>query len=1003
MHASTVEIEKRLQEVLVQLTTVAEERSGAGERMEVKSTEPTGQLGRLLREAISDLSFCREAVVDRVEQLEQLVEQRTKRLDEEIAARENVEDELRASHRHYQTMVEAITDYVVTIHVEGGKQVGATHGPGCVAVTGYTAEEFRQHPYLWIDMVAEEDREFVRHRTARTLSERNAKPFEHRIVTKGGRVRWVRHTPVLQIGNDGELLACDSLIQDVTARKLAELHLQASEEQKSLALQGGDLGTWDWNVASGHIEFNCRWAEMLGYTLDALQPKVDTWKRLIHPADRRQVEDALERHLSGETSSYETQHRLRHESGDWIWVLAKGRVLSRDSHGKPLRACGTHLDITERKQAEEQLRITQFSVDKAPEMVIWLEANAQVHYVNEATCKLLGYSAEEMIGNSVWSLCPEWPEERYLSEPERLAAHGPLNFDMKFRHKDGDVIPVEVTVNELRYDRGRSYYCVSGRDIRERARTMAALREARIKAEAATRAKTEFLATMSHEIRTPLTAILGYTDALRCCGDIRRAPSSRIKMLSAIRRNGSHLVDLISDLLDLSQIEAEHLELAPTATSPLKLVLEVAANMLERAESKGLSLSVECPTPIPVQVQTDPKRLRQILTNLIGNAIKFTSAGHVKIRLTTQDADSASPYLAVAVEDTGSGVPAEKQGEIFEPFTHGHDRHVRHTAGTGLGLAICQRLVAASGGDISLQSEVDKGSVFTFTLPVPPNSTLWQPRAGDLAIDQIPDAGEGIPDVDLSGRRVLIVEDAPDTQDFLTLFLEEAGATVDLASNGIDGVKAGIGANQSGSPYDLILMDMRIPGISGHAATRRLRDAGLGCPIVALTAHAMKNDEQACLDAGCAAYATKPIDLRSLFETIERLLPASRSPTSSSANVPHDSPVRMQPLVSEKVGDARFQPLLDRFIARLPETRDRLRSARQAKKLDVLLTVVHRLRGTAANYGFPQITAVADKCEIALRNRNQPQRELDESLDELATLVQMAIDAHRHGEDNRCH
>lgn len=990
-------IGNRLREIIARLS----ERGGDAE-VDVKSAGLVGELERVVGETLSALSVERDSLSRRVQQLDNLVEQRTKSLTEEISVRKKVEGQLRASHRRYQTMVEAITDYVVAMHVENGRPVGTTHGPGCVAVTGYTAEEFRDQPYLWIDMVPEEDRPFVRARTAQTVEERNAEPFEHRIVTKSGQVRWVRHTSVLQLGNHGEVLACDSLIQDVTARKLAELHLQASEEQKSLALHGGDLGTWDWNVTTGHIEFNRRWAEMLGYTLEELEPHVKTWKRLIHPADRAEVENALTRHWHGETGAYEVQHRLRHGSGDWVWVLAKGRVISRDHEGRPRRACGTHLDITERKQTEEQLQITQFSVDKAPEMVIWLEANAEIHYVNEAACHLLGYSAEEMVGKRVWAFCPEWPAHRYLSDLERLAASGPLNFDMNFCHNDGTAIPVEVTVNELKYGCGWSYYCVSGRDIRERMRTMAALREARTKAEAATRAKTEFLATMSHEIRTPLTAILGYADALQHFGEIKNAPRRRLEMLSAIRRNGNHLIDLISDLLDLSRIEVDHLELTVTPTSPLTLVQEVSANMLERAQSKGLTLGVECSTPIPREFYVDPKRFRQVLTNLVGNAIKFTDAGYVKIGLETRDVDADTACLAVSVKDTGSGIPREKQASIFEPFTHGHDRQVRHTAGTGLGLAICRRLVAASGGEISLSSEKDKGSEFTFTIPLPPRSAMWRPDAGTLSINQMADTKRDIPQVNLVDQRILVVEDTPDTQDLLKLFLEETGASVSVVANGLEGVESALDATRRGTPFSLILMDMRIPELDGHAATRRLRDAGLDCPIIALTAHAMKEDEQACLDAGCDAYATKPVDLCVLFTIVGRLLPEARHGGSDEPRPDKLPPAADQRGAQElnQTAAPRFRPLMRKFMARLPGMLSELQAAREEGESETLFTIVHRLRGTAGNFGFPQITAVANECETALRGRPVAGQELDRSLDQLITLVDMAIESYQSAEQD---
>ncbi|MCP4782834.1 MAG: response regulator [Fuerstiella sp.] len=464
------------------------------------------------------------------------------------------------------------------------------------------------------------------------------------------------------------------------------------------------------------------------------------------------------------------------------------------------------------------------------------------------------------------------------------------------------------------------------------------LKHARAKAEVATRAKSEFLATMSHEIRTPLTAILGYTDGLHLFGDISKAPGRRIEMLSAIKRNGSHLLDLISDVLDLSQIEAGQLDLMQTPSSPHALVMEVCANLLGKANSKGLNLGVTCATPIPDQIPMDPKRFRQVMTNLIVNAIKFTSKGHVTVRLTAQESDSDTAFLEIAVEDSGIGISMEKQDQIFEPFTHGHDQNVCHKTGTGLGLSICRRLVTASGGEIRLTSDEGRGSVFSFTVPFPGSLSMWQPGSADLTVRQAAEIEWQVPDTGLSDIRILIVEDTPDTRDLLIFFLEEAGANVTAAADGADGVAKALESMAADLAYDLILMDMRMPEMDGYAATRRLRSEGFACPIVALTAFAMKHDEQACLDAGCDAYLSKPIDLCSLFETIGRQLPRFR------ASVLPVSAARPNSLVSDRTTDSRFQLLLEKYLKRLPGMLDQLQTARRDDDADSLLSVVHRLR-----------------------------------------------------------
>ncbi|MHB8970376.1 MAG: PAS domain S-box protein [Pirellulaceae bacterium] len=947
---------------------------------------------RLLHQTISQLRSSRTALEARVEQLEQLVEQRSKSLAAETARRQEVEEEAHASEQRYRAMVEGITDYIVTIGGGNNCSIETTHSSGCVAVTGYTSAEFRDNPYLWIDIVAEEDRDFVRSRAPRTLAERDAEPFEHRIVRKDGCVRWVRHTPVLLIDNHGAVIGCDSLIQDVTARKLAELKLRANEDRLALTLHGGNFATWDWDMVSGQVEHNQRWTQMLGYSRDELESNHSTWQQLIHPDDQARVLDVLAAHLRGETISFESRYRLHHKSGRWVWVLDRGRVTLRDEQGRPLRVSGTNLDITESRQTEERLRVTQFSVDKSPEMILWLDANAQVQYVNEATCKLLGLASEEMVGTPVWSFCSEWPEKKSLSESSCLASNGSRSFCIEFHHKDGTVIPVEVTVNELQYD-GREYCCVSGRDIRGRIQAMAALTEARTKAEEATRAKSEFLATMGHEIRTPLTAIIGYANALRRCGDLSRAPVRRFDMLAAIERNGNHLLELIRDMLDLSRVEAGRLDLSCASCSLLEIVLEVAANLQERAQAKGLAFFVQCATDIPREIVTDPGRLRQIVTNLAGNAIKFTDEGHVTIRLRVQSDPAEQRVLFLEVEDTGIGVPSDKMSVIFEPFTHGHDPQVHHTTGTGLGLTICRRLAASLGGDIALTSNVGQGSTFTFTLPLPGDAQMWRPTTADLDTWQANCAAREVPHLNLAKTRILVIDDTPDARNLLTYLLSEAGAEVSAAPDGMRGVDVALEATRTGSGYDLILMDMRMPGLDGYAATRKLREEGLRSPIIALTAYAMKDDKQKCLDAGCNAYLTKPIEPCDFFAVLRQHLSRIGEEVSPELERPLPLPT------STPTCDPRFQPLLDNFLARLPGMLDQLQVARAEGEFDTLCTVVHRLRGTATNYGFPEITVAADKCETVLRSESTPEQHLNESLDRLTNLVGMAIETRKNNEE----
>ncbi len=394
------------------------------------------------------------------------------------------------------------------------------------------------------------------------------------------------------------------------------------------------------------------------------------------------------------------------------------------------------------------------------------------------------------------------------------------------------------------------------------------LESANVAATAASRVKSEFLANMSHEIRTPMIAILGFSDLLRECTSADAEVSAYV---DTIQRNGKHLLTIINDILDISKIEVGKLAIEPEPCHPVALVHEVVQSMSVRASERGLSLKVVADDLQHLQVTTDAVRLRQILTNLIGNAIKFTEDGGVTVRLSLTGSESAR-RLVIAIRDTGIGVPREALQRLFKPFAQADSSMTRHASGTGLGLAISRRLARLLGGDVDVESELGVGS--TFTVTIDPGVVRYS--------DPSPTPPEGAPPPGLKGR-VLLVEDGPDNQRLISTLLRKLGFTVDLAENGALGVEAVVQAVEK--PYDLVFMDMQMPVMDGYQATRRLREMGYTLPVIALTAHAMKGDRQKCLDCGCTDYATKPITKKQLAEVSSRHLPADgcSSPESAEA------------------------------------------------------------------------------------------------------------------------
>jgi len=391
----------------------------------------------------------------------------------------------------------------------------------------------------------------------------------------------------------------------------------------------------------------------------------------------------------------------------------------------------------------------------------------------------------------------------------------------------------------------------------------AEVNSARIEAERANRAKSQFLANVSHEIRTPMTAILGYTDVLL---DDQAATPTQSDLLAIIKRNGAHLVEIINSILDLSKIEAGRMELDPSAASLVQIVANAVSSTRIRAEERGLALRAEYLGEIPTSVTVDIVRVRQAILNLVGNAIKFTERGSVTVRLRY---DSANEMASVEVQDTGIGIPEELRPSLFLEFEQGDTSMSRRFGGTGLGLAITKRIADMHGGDCTVVSEVGVGSTFTcsFHAPLAPDAQFR--RIGPEETETVR-RETATPTEFTRTARILLAEDGPDTQRLITLVLRNAGGEVVLAQNGAQAVEI-LGRDDR---FDVVLMDMAMPELDGYAATQMLREMGVDVPIIAVTAHALIGERERCLAAGCDEYLTKPIDRAELLRTIQRILDA---------------------------------------------------------------------------------------------------------------------------------
>ncbi|MGB5516934.1 MAG: ATP-binding protein [Gammaproteobacteria bacterium] len=643
-----------------------------------------------------------------------------------------------------------------------------------------------------------------------------------------------------------------------------------------------------------------------------------------------------------------------------VFFVITGFVLFYLYLGKMLKQLDPSQAIPDRVRA---------ALDTMAEGLLVLDRKQNIVLANQSFAAIIGKAPDDIIGYRASDF--PWQYDRDRDSGPQLSpwasalqnGHSQLNEMVRLQRDDAGHRTFKVNCAPIVGD-GKTIngVLVSFDDVTQLEEKEVELRKSKEEAEEANRAKSDFLANMSHEIRTPMNAILGFTEVLkRGYGQGERDTS---RHLNTIHSSGKHLLELINDILDLSKVEAGRIEVERIQCAPYTIISELVNILGVKAQEKGISLSYEPDSELPEFIQTDPARFRQIITNLVGNAIKFTEQGSVRI-VPRLEYEGESPRFLVDVIDSGIGMDEAQIARIFDPFTQADSSITRRFGGTGLGLSISQKFAKALGGDISVRSQSGEGSVFTVSVDTGSLQGVRMLGVEELLVlAQQTDAVQHT-EWQFPPSRVLVVDDGAENRDLVQLVMEEVGLTVDTAENGEEGYQKALA-----SDYQLILMDLSMPVMDGLTATGLLRDQGVDLPIIALSAHAMGDVEQKCIAAGFTGFISKPIEIDTLLSVAAEHLGGTQLDGSASAVVSaapsaeSSEASAAEPIVPQFAStNPRLRVIAERFILRLDDKLAQMDQCWQNRDFTELAALAHWLKGAGGTVGFNDFTQPAKELE----------------------------------------
>ncbi|MRT93931.1 CHASE domain-containing protein [Ancylomarina sp. 16SWW S1-10-2] len=841
-----------------------------------------------------------------------------------------------------------------------------------------------KHPIeLWIKLLHTDNREQIKKYLNQTITKHLFFDKEYKIVRDNDKqVRWVHGLGQLEFDKQKKPFRIIGTIRDITERKLAEIEIQNITNRLQLATNAANIGVWDRDLNDNKIIWDKTMYELFGFSKEQSKDPASAWNEALHPDDILRVNEEIQMALRGE-KEYNTEFRVIWPDQSIHQVRGRGLV-SYDESGKPIRILGIDMDITEQKKAnkmikrqqedlevkvaertkeliisEKKLKISikdisdyKFALDESSIVAI-TDNKGIINYVNDYFCKISKFDKSELIGNSHKIINSGYHSDEFFIHLWRTISQGKVwRGEIKNEAKDGSIYWVDSTIVPFLDEKGKPYQYIAIRfDITSKKIAEESIISAKDAANSANKAKSEFLANMSHEIRTPMNAVIGFSELL--AQSIK--DGKQLSQVESIRNSGKTLLKIINDILDLSKIEAGKIEIIPEVINLKELISEVKDMFILKAKEKDLYFAVEYKSIVPKMLLIDEVRVRQILFNIIGNALKFTEQGHVIVTVDghRDPQNHEKLNLTFHVEDTGMGISHDEQDLIFEPFNQQKGQSSKY-GGTGLGLSITKKLIEKMGGTITLDSEIGKGSQFSVRIP---NITI--------ATDEIKTLKDTFDhsEIVFENAKIMIVDDNEENRKLIRDLLECSQIQFSEACNG----KTAVALAKEIIP-DIILMDLRMPVMDGYEATQLLRqnESTKSIPVLAISASTRKIMYGDRSNGIFNEYLIKPINASVLFEKIKKYLPFKIRKKLTNEETPKEQMVLTENQINDlpdliHILETKFIPKHQKIsqsqmIDHIEEFGMELKALAEENDIEYLLNYANEICQFADNFEIEKLT-----------------------------------------------